>query len=165
MATPFANRRFITDEKIIREVLEACKIIHIGIQDGDGVYVVPTNYGYTYADGKLTFFTHGAKSGRKWDLIQKNPHVGFEIDTGFQLVDGGEVPCNFSNAYGSIIGSGRMSVVEDNEEKCRIMTNLMKVQADRDFSFTPAMVEPLGVAKIEVEEFKCKSGYLYKQKQ
>ena len=51
MATPFANRRFITDEKIIREVLEACKIIHIGIQDGDGVYVVPTNYGYTYEDG------------------------------------------------------------------------------------------------------------------
>ena len=119
MATPFANRRFITDEKIIREVLEACKIIHIGIQDGDGVYVVPTNYGYTYEDGKLTFFTHGARSGRKWDLIQKNPHVGFEIDTGFQLVDGGEVPCNFSNAYGSIIGSGRMSVVKDNEEKCR----------------------------------------------
>ena len=48
MATPFAKRRFITDEKIIREVLEACKIIHIGIQDADGVYVVPTNYGYTY---------------------------------------------------------------------------------------------------------------------
>ena len=154
MSTPFSKRRFITDEKIIREVLEACKIIHIGIQDGDGVYVVPTNYGYTYEDGKLTFFTHGAKSGKKWDLIQKNPHVGFEIDTGFQLVDGGEVPCNFSNAYGSI-----------NEEKCRIMTNVMKVQADRDFSFTPAMVESLGVAKIEVEEFKCKSGYLYKQKQ
>ena len=46
MATPFANRRFITDEKIIREVLEACKIIHIGIQDGDGVYAVS----YTHLD-------------------------------------------------------------------------------------------------------------------
>ena len=68
MSTPFSKRRFITDEKIIREVLEACKIIHIGIQDGDGVYVVPTNYGYTYEDGELTFFTHGARSGRKWDL-------------------------------------------------------------------------------------------------
>lgn len=163
MSTPFSKRRFITDETIIREVLDRCKIVHVGVQDGDSVYVVPTNYGYVYENGKLTLFTHGAKEGRKWDLFHKNPHVGVEIDTGFQLVDGGDVPCDFSNAYASIIGSGVVSIVEDPDEKCRILTNLMKVQANRDFTFTPQMVERLGVAKIEVEEFKCKSGYLYKQ--
>lgn len=39
----------------------------------------------------------------------------------------------------------------------------MMVQAGKSFTFTDAMVERLGIAKIEVEEFACKSGYLYEK--
>ncbi len=53
--TPYAKPRFITDPEIIRKILDRCKIIHLGMQEDGHVYVVPTNYGYTYEDGKLTF--------------------------------------------------------------------------------------------------------------
>lgn len=163
MATPFSTRRFIEDPVIIKQVLDRCKIIHIGLQDTNRIYVVPTNYGYTYENGHITFYTHGATQGLKWELMQKHPNVGFEIDTGFELVDGGEVACNYSNAYASIIGSGTASLITDIEEKKRIINNIMMVQAGKSFTFTDAMVERLGIAKIEVEEFACKSGYLYEK--
>ena len=57
--TPYAKPRFITDPEIIRKILDRCKIIHLGMQEDGHVYVVPTNYGYTYEDGKLTFYSHG----------------------------------------------------------------------------------------------------------
>ena len=82
--TPYAKPRFITDPEIIRKILDRCKIIHLGMQEDGHVYVVPTNYGYTYEDGKLTFYSHGAMEGKKWDIIKKNPEICVEIDTGFE---------------------------------------------------------------------------------
>lgn len=38
-----------------------------------------------------------------------------EIDTGFELVDS-EDPCDYGNSYGSIIGTGMATIVEDLEE-------------------------------------------------
>ena len=57
--------------RIIRKILDRCKIIHLGMQEDGRVYVVPTNYGYTYEDGKLTFYSHGAMEGKKWDIIKR----------------------------------------------------------------------------------------------
>ena len=119
--TPYAKPRFITDPEIIRKILDRCKIIHLGMQEDGHVYVVPTNYGYTYEDGKLTFYSHGAMEGKKWDIVKKNPEICVEIDTGFELVDSQD-PCDYGNSYGSIIGTGLATIVEDLQEKKEMET-------------------------------------------
>lgn len=67
--------REVTDEKEIREILDKGEILHIGMHDGEGIYVLPMNYGYTFEEGKLVFYMHGSLEGKKWDLIRENPSV------------------------------------------------------------------------------------------
>ena len=76
------NDREITEETEIRKVLDECKIVHLGFQDGGRVFVVPVNYGYSYEGGKLTVYFHGADAGLKRELAESNPVIGFEIDNG-----------------------------------------------------------------------------------
>lgn len=160
--TPYAKPRFITDPEIIRKILDRCKIIHLGMQEDGHVYVVPTNYGYTYEDGKLTFYSHGAMEGKKWDIIKKNPEICVETDTGFELVDS-EDPCDYGNSYGSIIGTGMATIVEDLEEKKKILNNITRLNAGTVHDFSDAMVRHVNVLKVEVTEFTCKSGVMYQK--
>ena len=80
------KEREVTDIKEIREVLDSCKVCRLGIADEGGAYIVPLNYGYRLEDGVLTLYFHGAKEGKKLDLIRKNPEVGFEMDGRHELM-------------------------------------------------------------------------------
>ena len=71
------KEREVTDIKEIREVLDSCKVCRLGIADEGGAYIVPLNYGYRLEDGVLTLYFHGAKEGKKLDLIRKNPELLF----------------------------------------------------------------------------------------
>ena len=71
------NDREVTEETEIRKVLDECKIVHLGFQDGGRVFVVPVNYGYSYEGGKLTVYFHGADAGLKRELAESNPVIGF----------------------------------------------------------------------------------------
>ena len=74
--------REVTDPGRIADVISRCACCRIGFCDGGEVYIVPLNFGYEIKDNACTFYFHGAKEGRKIDLIHKNPKVGFEMDTG-----------------------------------------------------------------------------------
>lgn len=63
--------REVTDREKQMEILHVCKVARIGIQDGKGVYVVPVNFGFTIETDKLTMYVHGAKEGKKLDLIKE----------------------------------------------------------------------------------------------
>ena len=62
----------ITDTEEILDILERGQVLHLGLSDDDMPYVVPMNYGYTYENGKLVLYIHGAKSGYKYEVIKKN---------------------------------------------------------------------------------------------
>ena len=57
------REREVTDINEILKIMDACKIVHIGLVDGDQPYVLPMNYGYTYEAGKMVIYLHGAKKG------------------------------------------------------------------------------------------------------
>ena len=80
--------REITDFKQIMEIIDRCDCCRVGFCDDGQVYIVPLNFGYAEENGKLTFYFHGAKEGRKIDLIGKAPKVGFEMDTDHKLNEG-----------------------------------------------------------------------------
>ena len=72
--------------------------------------IVPVNYGYLYENGKYSFYFHGAKAGRKYELSKSEPKVGFEIDGKYKLLES-ETACDFSAAFQSVIGTGMLEAV------------------------------------------------------
>lgn len=108
-------RRFekeITDHRLIEEILLNSPLCRIGLVDGEEAYIVPMNY--AYAEGTLYF--HSAPEGRKMELIRKNNLVSFEI-TGTEVVAKGDLPCDWTSVYRSVMGRGSIEIVEENEAK------------------------------------------------
>ena len=149
------REREVTDINKIIEILDKSKVVRIGLVDGDEAYVVPMNYGYTYENGKLTLYLHGARRGKKIDLMQKNPKVFFEMDCDIVPFEG-EVACKYGITYSSIMGKGKATILENPEEKMQALTYLMKTQTNKDFEFTEKLVSVVAVIRIDVTEFTAK---------
>lgn len=149
------REREITDINEILKILDKAKVLHLGLVDGDEAYVVPMNYGYTMSDGRLTLYLHGAKRGRKIDLIRTSPKVFFEMDCDIEPFEG-DIACRYGITYSSIMGRGIAEIVEDVEEKKEALSVLMKTQTEKDFVFEDKMVSFVSVIRIDVAEFTAK---------
>lgn len=149
--------RMVTDEAKILEILQKAKVVHVAFMDEDYPYLVPLHYGFEFVDGHLVFYMHGAKEGRKLDLIRKNNKVCVEAECNVEMISGGETACRYGSSYASVIGNGKAEIVENTEEKIHGLDLLMKNQTGREFPMTAQMAETVAVIKITVEEFTAKS--------
>ncbi len=149
------RERQIFDINKVLEILDKSKIVHLGMVDGDEPYVVPMNYGYTYENEKLTIWLHGATTGRKLDIIRKNPKVFFEMECDLVPFDG-DVACRYGISYSSVMGKGIATIVEDSDEKQQALSYLMKTQVNKDFQFNEKLASVVGIIKIDVSEFTAK---------
>ncbi len=145
----------VTDINEIIEILEKSKVVHVGMIDGDEPYVVPMNYGYTLENGKLTLYLHGAKRGRKIDVLKANPKVFFEMCCDITPFEG-EVACKYGITYASIMGRGHAAIIEDVDEKKSALSILMKTQTGKDFSFEDKLTTVVSIIKIDTLEFTAK---------
>ena len=149
--------REVTEIDDILRIVDSAKILHLSLFDGEYPYIVPLHYGYEYSDNTLTFYMHGAKEGRKLDLIRSNPHVCIELECDVELVSGGENPCKYGSAYASVIGRGIAEIVEDDQEKVKGLELLMKNQTGRTFGIDPRMAASVAVLKVSLSGFTAKS--------
>lgn len=148
--------REITDADKINEIILSCECMRIGFNDDGQVYIVPLNYGYLREDDKYTFYFHSAKEGRKVDLINKNPYVGFEMDTNIKINEA-DIACEYSARFQSIIGNGYVSVVDDFEEKRKGLLAIMKQYTGKDvWQFTDEAINSVCVFKMVAEKLSCK---------
>ena len=148
--------REVTDPKRIADVISRCSCCRIGFYDDGEVYIVPLNFGYEIKDDTYIFYFHGAKEGRKIDLIQKNPHVGFEMDTDYALNEA-DMACGYSARFQSIIGNGIVSIVSELEEKKRELSLLMEHNTGkREWNFDEKMLNAVAVFKLVVSKMSCK---------
>lgn len=150
------KEREVTDMNEIIKILDKCKILRLGLVDGDEPYIVPMNYGYTMEDGELTLYLHCAPVGRKLDIIRVNPKVFFEMDCDVIPLEG-KMPCQYGTAYSSLMGSGRAEIVEDTERKKEMLSLFMKTQTGKDFEFTDKLVTIVSIIKIKVLDYTAKS--------
>ena len=117
--------REITEPAKIREIIEASHCCRLGFFDGKEVYIVPLSFGYEEEEGRRFFYFHSAREGRKIDLISAAPSVGFELDTNYELVEG-DLACNHSARFQSVIGTGRVSFVDAAEERKAALQSIMR---------------------------------------
>ena len=148
--------RELTKLEEFQYVLDHCDVVHIGIHDGDEIYLLPMNFGYTLErDGKLTLYIHGSLEGKKWDLLRKNSKVAVEMDCDHSMIEG-KVPCQYGYGYASIIGVGRAEILEEPKQKEEAMTVLMKSLTGKDFSFNEKLVSIVTMARITVDSYTGK---------
>lgn len=150
------REREITDIYEILDIIKKAKVIHLGLSDEGWPYVVPMNYGYEYAEGKLSFYLHGATKGYKYDVLEKNPKVSFALETDLIPFEG-KVACQYGMAYQSVMGRGYGTLVTDVEEKGKALSLLMKQQTGKDFTFDEKLVSIVNVIRIDVKEFTAKA--------
>ncbi|MBE6053639.1 MAG: pyridoxamine 5'-phosphate oxidase family protein [Clostridium sartagoforme] len=141
------------NEKI--EIINNCKVIRLGMQDKEGLYIVPLNFGYSYLEDKLTLYFHSAKEGRKLDAIVENSDVAFEMDCEHRLIEA-DTACLYGFAFKSIVGNGVASIVENMEEKKRALSLLMKHQTGKNFAFEDKHAKAVAVFKVDVTNFSAK---------
>ena len=149
--------REITDDKTINQFIDRENIIHIAFYDDGDIYVVPVNYGHCLQEGKHVFYFHGAKAGRKYELALKTPSVGFEIDGVFEVLPA-DIACDYSAKFQSVIGTGKLSVIEEVTEKVKGLNILMKqISGKESWEYKPQMIEGVAVYKLEVTKMSCKA--------
>lgn len=148
--------REVTDSNTINEIILNCSCCRLGLPDNYKIYIIPLNFGYVFDNEKRIFYFHSASEGRKLDLIKNNDYAAFELDTNHKLVPGSSAHhCSFE--YQSVIGEGKISVVDDKKEKILGLNKIMEHYTGQSQNeFAPEVVKRTVVFKLEVTEISAK---------
>ncbi len=143
----------------IAEILDECGVCRIAVNDKDGLYIFPINYGYTLENDKLTLYFHSAKEGRKVSAAAKKCPAAFEADCGYELIkpNHGDPPCTYSCKYKSILGNGTLSIIDNKDEAKKALSVIVKHLSKEVFEFDDKAADTVAVLKLEVSEFTAKA--------
>ncbi len=148
--------REVLDGERIDEIIRACEVCRLGFADAGEVYIVPLNFGYRREGERRSFFFHSAAEGRKLELIRRGGSVGFELDCGCELVRA-ELACSHSTLYSSVIGAGRVRILEDPAERDEAMREILSHLTGRaDWELPEAAMARVCLFRLDVEKLSCK---------
>ncbi len=103
------------------------KVCRLGMWDGREVYMTPMNFGYEERDGELYLYFHGAREGRRADILRERPQVAFQMDGGHELLTAA-TPCLHSYAYYCVMGQGLIEMPQSPTEKSHALAMIMRHQ-------------------------------------
>lgn len=113
------RKDIITDHAKISWILDQCQILHLGLSNKNGSYIVPVHYGYQEdTDGKYTIYIHGTGDGEKAAALDKEESVGFEADHSHEnLIYTPPRKGDFGPSFMSVIGNGVVRKITSSQEK------------------------------------------------
>ena len=99
-------KREITDPEVLKEIVEECDTVRLGLTDAEGMFIVPVNYGYEFTEengkAELQLYFHGAAEGRKADALKSQSPVAVEMDCRHGIITG-DYTCAYSYSYRRIM--------------------------------------------------------------
>ena len=150
------KEREITDPAEVKEILEKAEVLRIALNNGVYPYVFPVNFGYQMQGEQMMLFFHGAQDGTKHEIIQRDPHVAFEMDCETALIPPkGMEACTASYAYASVIGQGIIQKAEE-AEKEPLLGKLLHHYGIQTMPMNPNHLARTTVYKILVEHYTAK---------
>ncbi len=141
----------VTAQSAIEKILRAGKTCQLAFSVDPVPYLVTLNYGYH--DGVLYF--HGAREGRKIDLIRENGQAAFTVALDLGLVKGAHA-CDWSVRFQSVVGHGQISLLETMAEKCQALDLFMAQYSADEFSYPDKMIQATAVFKLVISEMTVK---------
>ena len=150
---------FMNDRSEIDAILKQCKTCWVAMSVDDVPYVLPMNFAM---DGDRVIL-HSAQSGRMWETIKKNPKVCINWTLGEELAwQDVQVGCSYRVKSKSVIVEGTAEIIEDMEEKERILKQFMTQYSELPFKFNEPAIRNVGIllvpiSKLSAKEFGAKS--------
>ncbi len=152
------NDREVTDHAEIMAIIKQCDTCRLAFNNpAEGMpYILPLNFGFVEdAEGHVTLYFHGATAGYKYQVIAEDPRAAFEMDCCHRLVSDAERG-HCTMEYRSVIGYGRVEVIEDHDRKMEALTVLTDNYHDHHFAFSTAAVDRTTVMQLKVERMTAK---------
>lgn len=142
----------ITDKAIIEEILQNSRVCRLGISDKGFPYILPFNYGYR--DNQI--YIHCALTGKKIDLLRENSNVCFEIEQTADIVKNDKA-CKWATTYRSIVGYGRVDIIDDPVQKQKGLEIIMAHNGAPDLTeFEPKQVDSVLILKLTIDSLTGK---------
>ena len=154
----------VKEKALVEEVLRTADIGYLAFHGPDGwPRITPVNFVY---DGRILW--HGAIAGERQGCLLKNPRISFAAVSlarflpSYLLSEENATAASF--AFKSVQARGRCQVLEDPEEKCSVLNQLMaKYQPEGRFrTITPEeplyrkVLQATGVYALTVEKISGK---------
>lgn len=153
--------REIKDPSIILDIIHSLPIGHLAMNDAGKPYGVTMNYlSELDADRNAVLYFHGAKEGRKAEILARDPYVYFfaERDDGPKVILRPNGNKSVTNLYISVAGEGVMELVNDAAEKRRVLLEMANAFSDEPFESLPdVVVEMTAVWKLVLNSVTGKS--------
>ncbi len=148
----------VTDRGTIKKILEACKIVHLGMVDGGVPYVVPMNFTMEMDEAECVFYFHSANEGRKIDVMRKSPEVCLEACLYAPSGSSREelAPGTDARRYQCVIGTGKAEFVEDLQEKARLLAFMGQRHGRKPREYPESFLQRICVFKVRLDELACK---------
>jgi nitroimidazol reductase NimA-like FMN-containing flavoprotein (pyridoxamine 5'-phosphate oxidase superfamily) len=137
-------------------IIEKCDVCTLVLHNEGIPYLLPLNFGYEVIDGVVHLFFHSAMEGTKFDIMKRDARASFEMHANHQLEYFEEQGyCTMS--YESVIGTGKMHIIDNPQEKEKALRKIMDQYHEKDAYFNPAAIPRTKVYKLIVESMSGKS--------
>ena len=147
--------REITEISEIMEIVKKCDVCNLAFFDEKYPYIVPLNFGAANIDNKVTLYFHGAKVGKKLELLEKNNMVGFEMDCSHKLLMA-EMACDSTMEFESVCGNGIIEILEEDQKIAALTILMNQYEVKEKHEFNENHLKAIVVLKLTVNEITGK---------
>jgi len=140
----------------LSDILHNGSIAQIAFIDDGRPYIVTMNFGFSIDGHKIKLFFHSAPEGRKIKCIKNNPEVCFTVAIPDPLIEG-ESACQYSMKYRSIVGYGKIKILEDQSAKIIALNKIMHHYTGLDkWEYEKTVIKNTTLFCLEVESITGK---------
>lgn len=144
--------REIHDRAEIEEIIQQAEICHLAMVDGEEPYIVTMHHGWY----KGSLYLHCASSGKKLDILGKNPAVCFTVLGGWATTPGLKA-CDWSARYRSVVGFGRAEILVSAEDKRAGLDLIMARHAAGRHVYDEKALQAVTVIRVNVTRMTGKA--------
>lgn len=149
------KEREVTSREEIISIINSADVCRVAFTDNNIPYIVTMNFGFKDGESPELFF-HCAPSGRKLDMLRKNNYVCFEMDTD-HIIYKGERGCDWGMKFRSVIGYGRIYIVEEEEERKKGLDQIMdQYGGKRPYYYDNKILDRTTILRLKILEMTAK---------
>ncbi|MBN2047033.1 MAG: pyridoxamine 5'-phosphate oxidase family protein [Anaerolineaceae bacterium] len=137
------------DPQQLEAAIRRATFLQLALSVNDQPYVVPLNYGYQ--DG--VFYFHSKTSGQKLEWLRQNGKAAFSLQTDVEtLHPSGAKAENCSMQFISVLGSGRVELIEDHAGKSNALDIICQQYDLAAYEYSEKMLQAVTIFKLTVSE-------------
>ncbi len=134
------KERAQTSPAKVIEALFAGSQLTLALKDQPCPYAVTVNYAPLLMDDELYLIFHGAKAGRKYELLRRCPQAGFTVTLQSYVHNTGD--CKSSTFYQSVCGEGTVSFLQGKQAVQALVALLQHLGSSLPAEVLGSRIEP-----------------------